>query len=200
MGRTSFYVDGFNLYHVLDRFCPECKWLDLRRVLRSVIPASESISDLYYFSALAHWKPERVFRHRAYIDALKASGVAVVLGRFKDKERRCRLCQKSYVAHEEKRTDVNVALRMLEDAMDDRYDTAILVSGDTDFVPVLAAIKRRFPEKRVGVMAPLGSRATELKMVADFFIKMKRHHLKANQFPDVVETPQKRIVKPEQWK
>ena len=34
--------------------------------------------------------------------------------------------------YEEKETDVNIAIAMIKDAAQDVYDTAILVSGDTD--------------------------------------------------------------------
>ncbi len=200
MNRVSFYVDGFNLYHIIDKYCPRCKWLDLRKMFCSVIPASDSISEISYFSALAHWKPERVTRHRAYIEALRSTEVSIILGRFKEKDRKCLFCRKAYKAHEEKQTDVHIALKMLEDGIDNRFDTAILVSGDTDFVPVLSTLKRRFSDKRIGIMLPIGSRARELQEVADFFIKMKRRHLTGNQFPHLIETPKGKIEIPEKWR
>ena len=38
---------------------------------------------------------------------------------------------------EEKGTDINVAVNMLSKAYTNAYDIAILVSGDTDYVPVV---------------------------------------------------------------
>lgn len=198
--RISFYIDGFNVYHVIDDYYPKCKWLNLYKMVKSVVPASVNIVEVSYFSALAQWKPDRVKRHKAYIEALKANGVSVILGRFKDKERRCRLCKKVYPAHEEKQTDINIAVKMFEDAMDDLFDRAVLVSGDTDFISLISTLKKRFPHKQVGVMLPIGSHASSLKMVADFSIKMKRKHLEQNQFSETVNTSFGSVSKPEKWK
>lgn len=48
---------------------------------------------------------------------------------------------------EEKGVDVNLAVDMLSGAYQDRYDTAILVSSDGDFAPLVNEVKRR--SKRV---------------------------------------------------
>jgi hypothetical protein len=46
-------------------------------------------------------------------------------------------------------TDVNIAIAMLEGAVQDDYDSAILISGDGDLRPAVAAVKRVTPRKRV---------------------------------------------------
>ncbi len=200
MVRIAFYIDGFNLYHVIEKYCPHCKWLDLQKMVHSIVSSSAKISRVCYFTALANWKLDGVARHRVYISALNTTGVHVVCGRFKEKERYCWKCKSVYNAHEEKQTDVNIALQMLEDAIDDRFDEAILVSGDTDFVPILRTIKRRCPKKRIGVLLPVGSQAKLLVEAADYHIKMKRFHLERNQLPHVIEAEGKTITIPEKWK
>jgi uncharacterized LabA/DUF88 family protein len=44
---------------------------------------------------------------------------------------------------EEKGVDIDLAVDMLTGAFEDRYDTAILVSSDGDFKPVVQAVQRR---------------------------------------------------------
>lgn len=200
MIRTAFYIDGFNLYHVIERYCPHCKWLDLRKMVCSLVSSNMEVSQICYFTALASWKPNGMARHQTYVAALKASGVKIVCGRFKEKERFCWKCKSMYPAHEEKQTDVNIALRMLEDAIDNRFDEAVLVSGDTDFVPILKTIKRRYPNKRIGVLLPIGSQAKYLVATADHHIKMKKIHLERNQLPYTIETNSGVITIPEKWK
>ena len=56
------------------------------------------------------------------------------------------------MVNEEKRTDVNIAIQMLEDAYEDRCDKLILVSGDSDLVP--AVIRVRNLGKKVLVYIP----------------------------------------------
>lgn len=107
MNRTTFLVDGFNLYHSLRTASEELggastKWLDLHSLLSSYLPAiggSAQLHQLFYFSALATHlesrQPGVTVRHRNYIDCLKADGVVPVLGRFKPKEVYCNHCRQN---------------------------------------------------------------------------------------------------------
>ena len=56
---------------------------------------------------------------------------------------------------EEKKTDVNLAMRIYRDANKGRYDRIILVSNDSDAEPALAAIREDFPAIMVGVVMPV---------------------------------------------
>ena len=40
----------------------------------------------------------------------------------------------------EKMTDVNIATHLIIDAFQDRYDMAMLISGDSDLVPPIKAV------------------------------------------------------------
>jgi len=123
--RAAFYVDGFNLYHSISNLGqPRLKWLWLWSLATMLIPSrDEEVSSVVYFSALAARRgAASVGRHRTYISALKAEGVEVVLGRFKDQPRRCFRCGNQWMHPEEKETDVNIAVRLVADAYEDRYD------------------------------------------------------------------------------
>ena len=58
------------------------------------------------------------------------------------------------MVYEEKETDVNIAIAMLTDAVRDLYDTALLVSADSDLRPVVAAVKRLRTGKRIVAAFP----------------------------------------------
>jgi hypothetical protein len=105
-GPGLFYGDGFNLYHALLRIRdPKVEWLDLgARCNRLIQPKTEKIQAIKYFSAYAHWLPQPMARHREYVKALDASGVIPIMGHFKNKDRKCKACQHTWVAHEEKET------------------------------------------------------------------------------------------------
>ena len=60
----------------------------------------------------------------------------------------------SYQAVEEKKTDVNIAISMIGDAIDDSTDSIVLVSGDSDQEPAVMWIKQRFPAIKLTVYIP----------------------------------------------
>lgn len=80
---------------------------------------------------------------------------------------KCFSCGNEWLRHEEKKTDVNIAVRILDDAYDDRFDKAIVVSGDSDLVPAIQSVYTRFPEKRIIVAFPPKRNSAELKLVAE---------------------------------
>jgi uncharacterized LabA/DUF88 family protein len=78
------------------------------------------------------------------------------MAQFKEKSRGCLSCGSQWIAHEEKETDVNIALQMLDDAYRDRFDRALLVSADSDLAPPIRMVLDRFPKKRIRVITPIG--------------------------------------------
>lgn len=56
---------------------------------------------------------------------------------------------------EEKKTDVNLALRMYRDACQGLFDRMILVSNDSDAEPALEALRSDFPHIMRGVVMPI---------------------------------------------
>lgn len=198
--RVSAFIDGFNLYHALDG--PgrhHLKWLDLRRLcLEFVPPPQQTLGSVYYFSAYATWRPDAYARHRAFVAALEASGVEPVMGVFKPKDRACRACGSAWIDHEEKETDVNIALHLLRDAQLDRFDRALIISGDSDLAPAVRMILALFPGKSVRILAPYG-RAYSMDLVnaaggLPNARKMKLIHVERSLLPEQVVAPDGRVI------
>jgi len=76
------------------------------------------------------------------------------MAHFKTKWRTCYACNRTWEDHEEKETDVRLALKVLEDCVDGAVDRVILISGDSDLVPVVATIRRKFPRIRTFIACP----------------------------------------------
>lgn len=210
MNRTTFLVDGFNLYHSLKRaerdLGQSTKWIDLQSLCTSYlhkIGNNAQLEEVYYFSALAHHLTAidkyMVKRHQDYINCLKTTGVIVELGRFKKKQHRCRSCRKEAIHHEEKETDVSLALRMFELFMNDKCDTVVFISGDTDLAPAFRHAKASFPTKEVMFAFPYRNRNFELKNLARSF-EIGRKSFPRHQFPNQVHHPSGKIIdKPAKW-
>ncbi len=82
------------------------------------------------------------------------SGVKPVMGKFKTKDRKCRKCRYKWTGHEEKETDVNIALAMLNLAYKNEYDHAFLISNDSDLAPAIHMVRANFPEKLITTSVP----------------------------------------------
>ena len=201
MRRYRFYIDGFNVYHSLNtRRFGKYKWLDYRKVADWVVRTGDTITGVLYFTTFVEWKPGAVARHKEYIKALRSAGVETVFGRFMKKRVRCHLCGKHYNTREEKQTDVNIALRLICDGIEDLYDCAVIISGDTDLVPAIEAVHQMFPDKEVGVMFPLRRYNNSLEKAADFAMTMREKTLAHCQFPDKIRVGTTFVERPDSWR
>lgn len=102
-----------------------------------------------YFTAAVRNDPETQACQNAYLGALGATKVEVHLGRFQEMQRICLGCGSSWRTYEEKETDVSIAVALLEDGVNDLFDTALLLSADSDLCPAVRALHRLRPDKRV---------------------------------------------------
>ncbi len=204
MARIFFFIDGLNLYHAFDDHekYRKYKWISVAKLCKCyVTDKRDSISGIEYFTALAIWDPGKVLRHRLFIKAQENDGVEIVYGEFKIRDRKCRICKKDYKSPEEKQTDVNIAIHLFELAIKDRYDKAIVISGDTDLLPAIKAVRRMFPSKQVGVVIPIGRASEDLKKQTDFHYRMREKHLISSHYSDVITLVDGSILTcPPNWK
>jgi uncharacterized LabA/DUF88 family protein len=155
MRRVACYIDGFNLYHaIVDFRKPHLKWLDISALAASLCRPDETLIKTAYFSAYATCRADAYARHRQYVSALQATAVECHMARFSEKTAHCNKCGSSWKTHEEKETDVHFSLTFLEDAIDDVFDRAIIISADSDHVPAVRLVRARFPGKQVFVATP----------------------------------------------
>ena len=144
--------------------------------------------------------PERAKRHKHYVKALQLTGVTPIFGEFKNKDKFSYNCKTRYKSHEEKETDVNIAVQLFQTAINDRYDTAIIVSGGSDLVPDIRGVKNTFPDKIIKVVIPPGIHADNLKQVSDGPSKIKKKHLRTSQFDDPLRINNLELPCPSEWK
>ena len=119
-----------------------------KQLLEPPLKPSHKLNGVFYFSAYVKWKKDNYLRHQNYVTMLRSAGVEFVQGRFKKKDCRCHLCGRIFQTYEEKQTDVNIAIRLLSDAVEDKFDRAVIVSADSDLTPVILAVRKLFPEKK----------------------------------------------------
>lgn len=154
--RIICFIDGFNLYHAInDLKMPYLKWVNLWKLASVFIrPKSQQLHSVYYFSAYADWLPEAKSRHIRYVKALIAEGITPVMGKFKNKDRKCSKCHSRWQSYEEKETDVNIALALINLAYQNKYDRALLITNDSDQAPAIRMVRNLFPEKGITTIVP----------------------------------------------
>jgi len=183
------------------------RWLDLRALLTSylqLIGGGATLGRIYYFSALATHlqarKPGVVARHQTYIQALQATGVIPVLGRFKRATHYCASCKSRTPRWEEKESDVAIAAKLLEVLAKGEADVVVLVTGDTDLVPAVRTAKNLFPALRLFCAFPYGRKQRELEQTADGGFTISKEMYARFQLPSPMMSPSGReLSRPPSW-
>ena len=167
--RTIVYIDGFNLYYGCLRNT-RYRWLDLEALHRLLLNADHNIVGVKYFTARVKAKPKDLKapqRQDVYLRALAAHNplVSVHFGHFLSHKVRMasanpppNTCE--VIKTEEKGSDVNLSLHLLNDAWLDKYDAAIVVSNDSDMAEALRLFRENCPEKVIGLFTPGTGRRT----------------------------------------
>jgi len=190
--RVAAYVDGFNLYFGLKaKYGRRYLWLDLQALAASLLRPGQTLEQVTYFTARVRNDPDGERRQSHYLDALACHCPLVIImsGHFQEKSRQCRRCGSAWTVYEEKETDVNIAVTLLEDAVRDRYDTALLISADSDLRPAIRAMKRLRPEKGIVAAFPPRRESGDLKRAVDGFLTIGDDKIRRSQLPPVVITP-----------
>jgi hypothetical protein len=65
------------------------------------------------------------------------------------RDRSCKFCGASWVGHEEKETDVNISLHLLNDCYKQPLEQILLLTNDTDLVPAVQMIRVEFPHIKI---------------------------------------------------
>lgn len=160
--RVTFYIDGFNFYYGLRRIRKgnpvwgKYYWIDMVKLCKSFLGEDQELMKVIYFTATP-LSPSKSSRQSAFLNANKlinGEKFEIVRGKYFTKTFDCPHCNGSIPRPEEKRTDVNISVRMMGDCFLDNTDTLVLVSADSDLVPPLEFIQRYFKNKKLKVYFP----------------------------------------------
>ena len=124
--RGAVYVDGFNLYHPIHESGQNyLKWSSLWK-LGELLCENEGadLKKVVFCTAVPKHRPESLSRHQKFNAAQIACGVIVLKGHHVPVDD----------GFAEKQSDINVALSLIVDGLQDEYDIAFLVSADSDQV------------------------------------------------------------------
>lgn len=202
MERIVTYVDGFNLYFGMrSKGWQRYYWLDVRGLAQNLLRPSQQLMNTKYFTARISGPPDKTKRQGTYIEALDTlPNLSVVYGKYQSNPRTCPYCGRIEHIPSEKMTDVNIAVELMTDAFQDAFDTALLISADSDLSGPVAAVRRLFAAKRVVVAFPPGRYSTQLDGLSSASIHIGRATLAKSQLPATVTKPNGFVLaRPSRW-
>lgn len=201
--RVIVYIDGYNLYHGLrEKEWKRLYWLDLWSLGEQLLKSGQVLQGVRYFTTRIDGPDDSRRRQEIYLEAIAVgrSRMTIDYGHFLRKTAECRRCGSTWPRFEEKKTDVNITCRLVEDALDDAFDVAIVVSGDSDLVPPIQLVRRRWPRKRVIVAFPPARHSAQLKQSANGSVFIGERTLAHAQLPDaVVNIAGVPLRRPDRW-
>ena len=233
--KTIVYIDGYNLYYGRLRNphnSLNCKWLDLAKLFQNLLKAQDPRSEIVkikYFTAPALGKfashgnqssDAQDAYHRA-LNHLYPDLLEIIMGKHvaaakplpaynPDAPKLFDKTQRNWVwVLEEKMTDVQIALAMYKDVIQEKCSQVVLCSNDSDMLPSLMAIREEKPEVKIGVIMPVsptkkGEESRRISGSLDELATWTRRYLLDEELqqallPEKIPTKKKPILKPSHW-
>jgi hypothetical protein len=214
--KVRVYVDGFNLYYGALKGRPAARWLDLV-ALSQLLRPDDTVDAVRYFTARVKGEqdPTAPGRQKLYLAALMTlPSVSVHFGQFRTHPVQMPLADpppgKSRTVRvlktEEKGSDVNLATYLLLDGLDGLYESALVISDDSDLESPIREAGRRFGA--VHVVSPRGPSTTPAGPKAPYVMShagsswtpLEASLLLASQLPSPLTLPSGRTIhRPPSW-
>jgi hypothetical protein len=206
--RTIVYVDGFNFYYGEVRGTPY-KWLDPVKLFSNLLGAQNNVVAVKYFTARViptARDPDVHVRQDTYLQAIATHCplVQVHYGHFLRHD----VSMENFNPPpntvkvwktEEKGSDVNIAVHLLNDAWLNSYDCAVVVSNDSDLAEAMRLVRSQ-TQKILGLVtpgAPQRQPSWQLRQHVHFIKRITRSILQNSQLPSPI--PGTTLHKPPTW-
>jgi len=97
-------------------------------------------------------------------------------------------------------TDVNISVEMMTDALQDKFDIALLISADSDLVGPVKAVWKLFHKRIIAAFPPVRS-SFALKQAANGVLHIGHVELAKSVFPAEIVKPDGVILRrPAKWR
>ena len=220
--QTNVYIDidGLNLYYRAVRGT-QYKWLDIDALVKKMCPQN-TICKIKYFTSIVSSRPNdpgQSTRQQFYLRALRTfPNIEIIEGHFLTSKVRMPLVTPSPKGPntaevwrtEEKGSDVNLAVHLLNDAHNKDYEVAIVVSNDSDLGEAIRIVTQDINLK-VGVVFPAGAidprtgtryklrKSQTLLKYASFIRQIRPGVLSLSQLPNTLTDANGTFHRPPEW-
>ena len=184
------------------------KWLDFKSLFSKLLQSGQNLVAIKYYTGVVSGikDPNKPIRQQTYLRALKTyiPEISIYYGSFLTNKKWMPVANPGsgskfveVIKTEEKGSDVNLAVNLVNDAWKNLYDCAIVVSNDSDLSEAVRIVKTEL-NKSVGVFIPWrASPSKDLLKYADFIKHIRINLLKNSQLPNPI--PNTNIYKPMDW-
>ncbi len=167
--KVAVYIDGNNFYNYLkdkEINFPEGSKFNYSKFVEFLVGERQCVSKRYYVGIARNLdgteKSKQIVRgQQKFLSNIENEGLIIKRGRVMYDKGRIR----------EKGTDVKIAVDLVVGAVDNLYDTAILVSSDTDLVPAVRYIK--YKGKKLEYVGFSHNPSLGMQKYADFSILLR---------------------------
>lgn len=204
--KINIYIDGFNLYYGAVRKTPY-KWLDLLKMSELLFP-NDTINKIKYFSARVSARasdPDQPIRQATYWRALQTiPNLTIVEGTFLTKPVMMPVHNTNpqryerVIKTEEKGSDVNLAVHLLNDGYKKDYESAVMITNDSDLLEPMRMVKQELGLP-VGLVNPHKKPSFSLRKHATFIKQIRKGVLQASQFSNTLTDKNGTFHKPKSW-
>lgn len=203
--RVITYIDGFNLYFGLkEKMWQKYYWLDMRKLSLNLLKPNQTLTAVKYFTSRISSKigqSGKSKRQNTYLEALATlKDTTLFFGKYEADILVCQHCGKQNALPKEKQTDVNIANELLVDAHLNNFDTAILISGDSDLLAPVRTIVNNFTSKSLIIAFPPKRVSVDLKNSGAIPYYISRRNIARSQLPLEIKKHDGFILtRPKEW-
>lgn len=201
--RLIVYIDGFNFYHGMhDKFGRSTLWIDFVALAQSLRPRSHIVAVKYFTAPVLGdaGAASRQAYHQAAVTARHTNVFSVTQGRYQAKTVTCFNCRATRTVHEEKETDVNIAVALVGDAAANAMDSALIISADSDLAPAVRAAKQFRPHMFIGAAFPPKRFSSELKQLMPASSQIGRDKIRQALLPESFTVGATTYTRPPKWR
>jgi uncharacterized LabA/DUF88 family protein len=192
--KVIVYIDGFNFYHgIIENGWKKYLWLDLISFSQKLLRPYQELVKVRYHTSITVSSKEKRERQNQFISANQMHPkFDLQLGKMK-------FLNNTYI---EKETDVRIAVNMIRDVIFNNCERSVLISADSDLVPVLDFISEINAKHKTIICFPPKRFSFELQQRAKKYVHLQNyeHLFRSSLFPEeILLTSGKVLTKPVSW-
>ena len=195
-------MDGFNFYcGIKSKQWKKYYWLNVVSFFEMFIKSDQELQNVFYFTATPK-DPGKKDRQDLFFSANKTNAkFKLIFGKYIEKK--VYFGGKQYRTYEEKQTDVNIAVELIRNVIQDKCDISIIVSADSDLIPPIHLIRELSSTHKIVCFFPPKRYSTDLSHHSDATVNLERYEARFKQslLPDKILLSNGYIIKrPKSWK